>query len=263
VGDVEDDSASQSGGVGVAPDECRPGSVLVSELGATSISGRGGSAGSMGSSMPSDKEEAWAEYKASEGHTIAEALTQNKTKLVQVSLPAVATGCQGLRAVAHCSCVSPSSSCHSIGVQARASITTACNACLTGCQNSSARLSSTIPHALLLQLKRTSKERAVNINAIKRKLDEQIQLAQQLQTKRLEAAGDPGSAAAAAAPEQDSSSAAVMGPEELAAVQRAQQLKAQYRDQFNELQMLKSEVAYTQQLVDQCSQQLLIGFDEW
>jgi kinesin family protein 6/9 len=117
-----------------------------------------------------------------------------------------------------------------------------------------------------LQLKRTSKERAVSINGIKRKLDDQTQQAQQLQTKRLQEAGDPGSAAAAE-PEQDSSSssssAAVMGPEELAAVQRVQQLKAQYRDQYNELQMLKSEVAYTQQLVDQCSQQLLMGFDEW
>lgn len=86
VGDVEDDSASQSGGVGVAPDDCRPGSVPTSEEGAGVSSTRGGSAGSMGSAMPSGKEEAWAEYKATEGRTVAEALTQNKLKLVQVSL---------------------------------------------------------------------------------------------------------------------------------------------------------------------------------
>jgi hypothetical protein len=93
----------------------------------------------------------------------------------------------------------------------------------------------------------------VSINAIKRQLDEQVLLAEQLQAERMAQA-----AAGAAGAE-----AAMMGPEELAAVQQVQELKAAYRDQFNELQMLKSEAAYTQQLVEQCSQQLLLEFGEW
>ncbi len=35
------------------------------------------------------------------------------------------------------------------------------------------------------------------------------------------------------------------------------------REQFSELQMVKSEVEYTQQLCDQCAQELIMEFNEW
>lgn len=40
-------------------------------------------------------------------------------------------------------------------------------------------------------------------------------------------------------------------------------LKQQYRDQFSELQMIKSEVDYTQQLVSTCTQETLEDFRKW
>ena len=129
------------------------------------------------------------------------------------------------------------------------------------------------------QLKRTAKVRAVGINGIKRQLDEQLALAQQLREQRQhqqrqERPGDDedSSEEAAAAgrgqqeqqeQEEREGGGGMMGPEELAAVQAVQQLKAQYRDQYNELQMLRSEVAYTQELADQCGAQLLLQFEAW
>jgi kinesin family protein 6/9 len=121
-----------------------------------------------------------------------------------------------------------------------------------------------------LQLKRACKERAVGINSVKRQLDEQLQLAERLAAERMQATEAPGGSGGEASQlERDAAEAAgaaavaMMGPEELCAVQHVNQLKAAYRDQYNELQMLKSEVAYTQQLVEQCSQQLLLEFEEW
>lgn len=45
--------------------------------------------------------------------------------------------------------------------------------------------------------------------------------------------------------------------------ERVKHLKAQYREQYNELQAVKSEVSYTQKLVDQCTQELVMDFNEW
>jgi hypothetical protein len=84
VGDVEGDDASQSGGVGVAPDDCRPGSVP----GADACEHAGGPAScsghALGSGVPADRGAAWEAFKDGPGRGLAEALTQNKLKGAQV-----------------------------------------------------------------------------------------------------------------------------------------------------------------------------------
>ena len=44
---------------------------------------------------------------------------------------------------------------------------------------------------------------------------------------------------------------------------RIKDLKLQYREQYSELQMVKSEVEYTQQLCDTCAREILMEFNEW
>ncbi|PNH09409.1 hypothetical protein TSOC_003995 [Tetrabaena socialis] len=44
---------------------------------------------------------------------------------------------------------------------------------------------------------------------------------------------------------------------------RIRELKGSYREHYNELQLVKSEVDYTQGLVDQCNKELLLEFAEW
>jgi hypothetical protein len=90
VGDVEGDNARQSGGVGVAPEECRPsgeGEVAGGEgAGSPCLSARGGggSAGGFGSGVPAGRDAAWEEYRAGPGGALADALTQNRLKAAQV-----------------------------------------------------------------------------------------------------------------------------------------------------------------------------------
>ena len=44
---------------------------------------------------------------------------------------------------------------------------------------------------------------------------------------------------------------------------RIRDLKAQYKAQYAELQMVKSEVDWTQKLVEQCTHELVDDFDAW
>ena len=44
---------------------------------------------------------------------------------------------------------------------------------------------------------------------------------------------------------------------------RIQDLKAQYKAQYAELQMVKSEMDWTQKLVEQCTHELVDDFDTW
>ena len=44
---------------------------------------------------------------------------------------------------------------------------------------------------------------------------------------------------------------------------RIRDLKAQYKAQYAELQMVKSEMDWTQKLVEQCTHELVDDFDAW
>lgn len=55
----------------------------------------------------------------------------------------------------------------------------------------------------------------------------------------------------------------MLDAEEYDLVMRIKDLKAQYRDQHNELQLCKSEVHYTHNLVEQCAHELVHDFSDW
>ena len=45
--------------------------------------------------------------------------------------------------------------------------------------------------------------------------------------------------------------------------QQSKELKGLYREQHSELQMVKAEADYTQKLVEQCTQELVMDFQKW
>ena len=45
--------------------------------------------------------------------------------------------------------------------------------------------------------------------------------------------------------------------------QQDKELKGLYREQYNELQMVKAEADYTQKLVEQCMKELVQDFQDW
>ncbi|KAK9816474.1 hypothetical protein WJX72_000729 [[Myrmecia] bisecta] len=97
--------------------------------------------------------------------------------------------------------------------------------------------------AKLKLAKRRAKELGLSINAIKQQMDALKD--QGTDTPRSETQDDSPAT-------KDSSSQ-----------ERLRELKAQYRDQYAELQVVKSEVPYTQQLCEQCTQELVLEFDTW
>ena len=55
----------------------------------------------------------------------------------------------------------------------------------------------------------------------------------------------------------------VLDAEEYDTLMRTKELKSGYREQHGELQMLRSEVDYMQQLVETCSTELVGEFNSW
>lgn len=47
------------------------------------------------------------------------------------------------------------------------------------------------------------------------------------------------------------------------ALLRLKAIKAQYREDYRELQMVKSEVEYTTRLLDSCSSEMSAAFEQW
>ena len=45
--------------------------------------------------------------------------------------------------------------------------------------------------------------------------------------------------------------------------QQGKELKGLYREQYSELQMVKAEADYTQKLVEQCTHELVMEFQDW
>ncbi|KAL6762937.1 P-loop containing nucleoside triphosphate hydrolase protein [Haematococcus lacustris] len=91
-------------------------------------------------------------------------------------------------------------------------------------------------------------ELGLTINAIKRELDSLKGRADTLKSSRL-----------AAGPE----AAQVLGGEELAVLEQLQERKQAYREQFGELQMLRSELDYTGQQCRAGSRELMQQFTTW
>ena len=46
-------------------------------------------------------------------------------------------------------------------------------------------------------------------------------------------------------------------------VLRLKEIKSNYREEYQELQMVKSEIEYTTKLLDSCTKELSAAFEEW
>ncbi|GAX77459.1 hypothetical protein CEUSTIGMA_g4903.t1 [Chlamydomonas eustigma] len=103
-------------------------------------------------------------------------------------------------------------------------------------------------HARLKSSKRRAKELGLSINAAKKDLDHLKALSESLRAERQAKTGEGSQ---------------VLDAEEYSALMRIKELKQQYRDQYSELQMVKSEIEYTQQLCDACAQELAMEFNQW
>ncbi|KAG2446184.1 hypothetical protein HXX76_000777 [Chlamydomonas incerta] len=93
-----------------------------------------------------------------------------------------------------------------------------------------------------------AKELALAVNAAKRELDGLKKREEQLKGQRVQQQGEGSQ---------------VLDAEEYDVLMRIKELKSSYKENYNELQVVKSEVDYTQGLVDQCNKELLLEFAEW
>jgi kinesin family protein 6/9 len=96
--------------------------------------------------------------------------------------------------------------------------------------------------------KRQQKELALAINAFKRDIDGLNGKLAALRAARQARKGD---------------AAQVLDAEEYDALMKLKDLKARYRDRYNDLQLVKSEGDYTAGLVEACARELLLDFDAW
>ncbi|PNW77229.1 hypothetical protein CHLRE_10g427750v5 [Chlamydomonas reinhardtii] len=93
-----------------------------------------------------------------------------------------------------------------------------------------------------------AKELALAVNAAKRELDGLKKREEQLKGQRVQQQGEGSQ---------------VLDAEEYDVLMRIKELKSSYKENYNELQVVKSEVDYTQGLVDQCNKELLLEFAQW
>lgn len=109
--------------------------------------------------------------------------------------------------------------------------------------------------AKLKQVKARAKALALSINAVKREIDTLKTRLDTLTRNRLQQRG--GAAAGGGG------GADLLATEEYEGLMRLRELKTQYRDEFNELQMVKSEVSYSGGLLDAVTQELIAEFSAW
>ncbi|EFJ44765.1 Kif9 kinesin [Volvox carteri f. nagariensis] len=93
-----------------------------------------------------------------------------------------------------------------------------------------------------------AKELGLAVNAAKRELDSLKTREEELKRQRVQQRGEGSQ---------------VLDAEEYDILMRIKELKVSYKENFNELQIIKSEVDYTQGLVEQCNKELLLEFAEW
>lgn len=102
--------------------------------------------------------------------------------------------------------------------------------------------------AKLRSSRKHAKELGLAVNGAKRELDALKSREEALKKQRADQGGD---------------GAQVLDAEEYDALMRIKELKGQYREHYNDLQVVKSEVDYTQGLVDQCAKELVLEFNAW
>ncbi|GIL43450.1 hypothetical protein Vafri_920 [Volvox africanus] len=93
-----------------------------------------------------------------------------------------------------------------------------------------------------------AKELGLAVNASKRELDSLKAREEELKRQRVQQQGEGSQ---------------VLDAEEFDILMRIKELKVSYKENYNELQVVKSEVDYTQGLVEQCNKELLLEFAEW
>ncbi|KAL3152339.1 hypothetical protein ABBQ32_001403 [Trebouxia sp. C0010 RCD-2024] len=96
----------------------------------------------------------------------------------------------------------------------------------------------------LRQAKQHARELSLAINTTKRQID------------ALKASEE-------AAPSQQAADGGEAPPGPSSPSGQSKELKGLYREQYSELQMVKAEADYTQKLVEQCMQELVMDFQEW
>ncbi|KAK3744893.1 hypothetical protein QZH41_013769 [Actinostola sp. cb2023] len=106
--------------------------------------------------------------------------------------------------------------------------------------------------AILKAKRQTAKELSTIINTLKNEMDQESVLLQGKTEERL----------------QDGQFVAedgqvVIDEDEFHHLKKLKELKAKYRENYEELQNIKSEVFYCEKLVNQCRQRLLTEFDSW
>ena len=106
---------------------------------------------------------------------------------------------------------------------------------------------------ILRNKKNTSRELSLRINATKLELDKVSKLLEEKQEERKIMGGS-------VLPETEKE---VMDEEEFKHLQNFQELKAQYRADFDELQSVKSDIQCCEKLVNQCRKKLVTEFDIW
>eukprot|EP00891_Asterochloris_glomerata_P005682 jgi/Astpho2/5682/gw1.00079.25.1_t len=103
--------------------------------------------------------------------------------------------------------------------------------------------------AKLRHTRKQAKALALSINATKQSID------------AASAAASLGAESPAAGAEEGAAEGTTSDPAMQAG--RIRDLKAQYKAQYGELQMVKSEMDWTQKLVEQCTRELVDDFDAW
>ena len=106
--------------------------------------------------------------------------------------------------------------------------------------------------AILKAKKQTAKDLSSTINSLKSEMDQESALLKQKTEERLsdgEFFTENGQV--------------VIEEDEFNHLKRLKELKAKYRENYEELQNTKSEILYCEKLVSQCRQRLLTEFDSW
>ncbi|EDO44491.1 predicted protein [Nematostella vectensis] len=105
---------------------------------------------------------------------------------------------------------------------------------------------------ILREKKRSAKELSSRVNSIKSEIDQEAAILESKQDERLEQ-GDYIT----------QNGQRFIDEDEYEHLKKLKELKASYRESYEELKSTKSDVTYCEKLVDQCRQRLLTEFDSW
>lgn len=106
--------------------------------------------------------------------------------------------------------------------------------------------------AILKAKRQTAKDLSSTINNLKNEIDQEVVILEKKTEEKMKD-GDFTT----------ENGQVVIDEDEFQHVKKIKELKAKYRENYNELQNIKSEVTYCEKLVNQCRQRLLSEFDSW